>query len=264
MCIIIHFKKQIRISMKLNEFMCDIPVYIINLPDSIDRKNSVLKEFDGYNNIHFIEAVDGRKSDFNEKYIIKYNSKNDLSNTVIAVICSHAKAIKSAFDKNYDRVCIFEDDVHTDLIKTCNFNLNNICNLNQDWEAIQLFYTSGRLALLDETYNHFKINGLTLLKRNIEQSGTCYIINRNGMEYFLNNVININDNYTEFNIKNEIIDPEYSILGHINSYIINRQVFYYYFETMTYEYYTNDNSNHKNECQSIHKKTVNKLQSFYS
>jgi hypothetical protein len=250
--------------MKLNDFMCNIPILVINLPDSVDRRNNIYREFQGYSNITFIEAVDGRTSDFNQKHKISYKSKYNPSNPLIAVICSHSKAIKYAFDNNYDKVCIFEDDVHTDLIKNCNFNLDEICILNQDWEAIQLFHTSGRLALLDETYNHYKTNGLSLIDRNIHHSGTCYIINKKGIINFLNNIVNVNEDYTEFNIKNEIIDPEYSILGHIKSYIVNRQVFYYYFETMTYDSYENDGKNHKIECQHIHKETVNKLLSFYS
>jgi GR25 family glycosyltransferase involved in LPS biosynthesis len=46
--------------MNLSEFMCGIPVYIINLPDSVDRQQHIQKEFKDYKNIKFIEAVDGR------------------------------------------------------------------------------------------------------------------------------------------------------------------------------------------------------------
>jgi GR25 family glycosyltransferase involved in LPS biosynthesis len=250
--------------MKLNNFMCNIPILIINLPDSIDRKNNVLKEFQDYNNLHFIDAVDGRNTDYINKYNIIYKSNNNLSNPLIAVICSHSKAIKYAFDNNYEKVCIFEDDVHTDLIKSCNFNLDDICKINQDWEAIQLFYTSGRLALLDETYTHFKTNGLALLDRSNEHSGTCYIINRKGIINFLSNVINVDEKCTEFIIKNSVIDPEHSILGYIKTYIVNRQIFYYYFETMTFNTYTNDNSNDKYKVQDIHIKTKQKLLEYYS
>lgn len=250
--------------MNIHDFMCNIPILIINLPDSIDRKNNILKEFKDYKNIQFIDAVDGRQKDFNNKYNIKYTSNYDLSNPLIAVVCSHAKAIKYAFDNNYDRVCVFEDDVHTDLIKSCNFNLNDICNLNNDWDAIQLFYTSGNLNLLDETYIDFKNNNLALIRRNDNHSGTCYIINRKGIENLLTHIITVNDNYTDFNIKYPIIDPEHIILGHINTYIVNRQVFFYYFETMSYDTYTNNNPNDKINVQDIHKKTAEKLLTYYS
>jgi len=61
--------------MNIQTFLNNIPVYIINLPDSIDRKNSVMKEFNGYNNVNFVDAVDGRDPNiFSKKhlYLLSY------------------------------------------------------------------------------------------------------------------------------------------------------------------------------------------------
>jgi hypothetical protein len=252
--------------MILKDFMCNIPVYIINLEDSIDRKKSVLNEFEGYNNIKFIEAVDGRNyHKFKNEYDIKYNSITNYSSSLIAVICSHIKAIKIAYENNLDKVCIFEDDVHNDLITSCDFTLDDICNLNEDWEAIQLFGTSGNLDVLSSLHHNYKENGLRLIKRDLDYAGTCYIINRKGMENLLNNYFSIDSTKTKIEIKNIIINPENSILGNINTYIINRLVFYYYFPTMTYDNYREDTNNDKEKiiCQIIHLNTKNILQSFY-
>ena len=252
--------------MDIKTFMCDIPIYIINLKDSIERRNNVENEFSNYNyNIKFIEAIDGRNSvEFKNKYNVEYTSYSNYSDATIAVICSHVKAIKLAYDNNLSKVCIFEDDVHIDLINKCNFTMNDICNLNNNWEAIQLFYTSGDISILDRHHNNFIENGLKLLPREYFHSGTCYIINRKGMENILNNIVIVDDSMTKFIIKHKIFDPENTILAHINSYIINRQVFYYYFSTMTYDCYLNDINNDKINCQRIHLITKQKLLEFYS
>ena len=57
--------------MNLNEFMCNIPIYIIHLPDSVDRKEHLLNTFKDYKNSKIIDAVDGRDPiNFIGNYII--------------------------------------------------------------------------------------------------------------------------------------------------------------------------------------------------
>ena len=251
--------------MNLNEFMCNIPIYIIHLPDSVDRKEHLLNTFKDYKNSKIIDAVDGRDPiNFIGNYRIEYTSSISFTTPLLAVICSHAKAIKMAYMANEENVCIFEDDVHTDLISTCSFTLNDICQLNNDWDAIQLFYTNHNTSIIDTMHKDYIDNGLNLVKRYSNYSGTCYIINRKGMKNFLENVINVNDEMNTFSIKNPIIDPEDTILKYINTYIINRQVFYYFFETMTFESYTSSHPSNKHECQTIHFLTQQKLKSLYA
>lgn len=255
---------QYHIGMDLNTFFSDIPVYIINLKDSLDRKQNIRKEFEGFTNLHFIEAIDGRTETFKEQYDINLNTHTNFSNPLKAVVCSHIKAIKQAYDNDLEYVCIFEDDVHTDLIKSCNFTLNDICNLNSIWDAIQLFYTSDQIEILNETYNDFKINGLRLLERTNKCSGTCYIINRKAMSKFLNNIIEYSSDLKKIIFKVNTIDPEDAILGHINSFIVNRQICYYYSDNGTFNHYTNNMSdNSKSFCRNIHLQTKNILQDFY-
>ena len=250
----------------LSSFFANIPIYIINLNDSIDRKTHILNEFKDYSsNIHFIEAVDGRDPEyFNNNYIIKYETDIDFTTALIAVICSHAKAIYKAYHSGLDKVCIFEDDVHLDLIYNCKFTLDDVCKLNNDWETIQLFYAQN----IEDNHNDYLNNGLRLIKRDSElnYSGTCYIINRNGMEKFLNNVI-ITDGTKNFNIIPKIIDPEAIVFNYINSYIINRILFYYWFNSMTFNnYLITDviNNTTKIGCQQLHLNIKNKLLELYT
>lgn len=251
--------------MDLNTFFCNIPVYVINLKSSSDRRESVINEFKNYKNVFFIDAIDGRKNDFSELYKIFITCDIKINNPTLAVICSHIKAIKKAYDENLEYVCIFEDDVHTDLIKTCNFTLKDICNLNNEWEAIQLFYTSAQYEnLLCQSHNDYLNNGLRLLKRENTHSGTCYILNKKGINNFINNNILYNRDLTHIIIKNKIVDPEHAILGHLNSFIINRQVMYYYFDKGTFDSYTDTPTDSKNYCQLIHLKSKEILCNLYA
>jgi len=250
----------------MNNFFCNIPIYIINLEDSFDRKKHILNEFKNYDaNIEFISAIDGRKSEnFYYNYKVNYNSEFNFSTSLIAVICSHIKAIYKAYNSNLEKVCILEDDVHLDLLSNVNFNLNEICNINNDWEAIQIFYVKSMDYETDikNNYNDYINNGLRLTKRDCNYSGTSYIINRTGMEKILNSIV-ITNGENIFNFIPNIIDPEDLILNYINSYIINRQLVFYYFNTMTFTNYDKNNIDDKKNCQEIHLKVKNLLLELY-
>jgi len=171
-----------------------------------------------------------------------------------------------AYEKGEEKICVFEDDVHTDLINSkCNFTLGDVCNLKDDWECIQLFYISNtqyeqHMKLM---YENYKNNGIQLFTRTPGLSGTCYIINRKGMKNILNNVVDVSENFTCFKFKKHIRDPEDLIFNYIKTYYINRQLFYYYFQTMTFDSYI-DNNNMKKEAQLIHLNTKNILTNLYT
>ncbi len=250
--------------MDIKTFFKDTPIFIINLPDNIDRRNHIEKEFLDYANYEFIEAVDGRNSiDFLNKYNVKYKSNSNFSTALIAVICSHAKAIKTAYDKGYENIIVFEDDVHLDLIPKCNFSIEDIMNKNNDWEIIQLFYVNPSLQ------SYFREiaakENISIYKRNRGNfSGTCYIINRKGMEQFLGSVVQVNETCTEFNILKTIVDPEEIMFGFLNSYYISKPIVYYYFETMSFDSYTNDAAHdQKKYCQIVQRDAMNFIKSLY-
>lgn len=243
----------------IDKFFCNVPVYIINLEDSIDRKDKILEQFSHYKNLHFVKAVDGRnEKKFREKYIVNYSSSRKFTTSLIAVICSHAKAIKMSYENGDEYACVFEDDVNLELLSKYKYTLNDLISYNIDWDIVQLYYTEN----IQENYSHFLSDGIKLLKREINYSGTCYIINRIGMKKILNQII-ITDGVEHFDIKKDILDVEHIIFNYINSYIVNLPCVYYFSDNMTFESYEEDMPKVKLECQLIHKNVSSLLKSFY-
>jgi len=174
------------------------------------------------------------------------------------------KAIHTAYIGNVDKVCVVEDDVHTELIKTCEFDLESICNLRDDWEIIQLYFCLNSRELFT-IYVDYINNGLRLIDRNPNSySGTCYIINRRGMSKILSDTVDT-DGAHKFIFKNKVISPEDAVFLPIKSFAINRQIFYYYFPAMTYDNYSVDKKNMiKKASQHIQLDCANFLTLIYS
>jgi GR25 family glycosyltransferase involved in LPS biosynthesis len=247
-------------SSKIKTFFGNTHVYIINLKDSTTRRQKIIDQFDGYENLHIMDAVDGRDpKTFKMNYDINYTSPSAYTSPVIAVICSHAKAIKLAYDMGYDHICVFEDDVHLELINQYPYTLTDIMALGNDWELIQLYYCDN----LQLNYNHYKTNGLNLIRRNMDYTGSCYVINRKGMESILNNVI-ITNGIDKFRITQPIVGPEDLIFNYVISYIINFPCIYYCSDDMTFTNYIEHNKNDKTDCQLDQKKCAKLLKSFYN
>lgn len=243
-------------------FFNNIPIYIINLLDSTERKNDIVNKFNGYKNIKFIEAVDGRNSEiFNKKYKVSYKTPLNFNTATIAVICSHAKAIQTAYNNNLETVCIFEDDVNIELTNKCNFTINDVYKNNNIWDIIQLYYTTN----LDINNNHFIKNGIGLIDRdNINYPGSCYIINRKGMKKFLENVVLISNDIS-FNILPVFNDPEELLFAYLNSFMINRPFVYYYSLNLTFDnYFIYHDTSKTDICQVAQLNAKNKLISLYN
>ncbi len=250
--------------MDINSFFKNMPIFIINLFDNIERRNHIEKEFGDYANYEFIEAVDGRNAiNFQNKYNVNYKTNTNFSTALIAVICSHAKAIKTAYARDYENIIVFEDDVHLDLIPKCDFTINDVINTNDDWEIIQLYYVNKSMEnYFREIANQKK---LCIYKRNLGNfSGTCYMINRKGMKKFLESVVQVNEACTEFNILNSIIDPEETMFGFLDSYYISKPFIYYYFDSMSFESYTDSINDHKKYCQIVQKEAMNFIKSLFN
>lgn len=254
-------KKHTSQTMDLQTFFGNTPIFIINLPDCVTRREHAIASFEGYNHYEIIEAVDGRnKEEFKKIYNVKYPSTN-FNTATIAVICSHAKAIKMAYDRGHEFACVFEDDVHTELIKKCNFTFNDVIqNKKYDWELIQLY---GLLNLVN--YNeHFKQNGIDIIPRNGNNPGTCYVINRKGMKRFLETIVNVSDDLKSYTIiPSEIIDPEHLIFNNLQSYMINRPFVYYCFETMAFIEYSDNGEDFKKAMQPMQFISRDTLLSLY-
>ena len=97
----------------------EFKVYIINLKQSRERKDSILKEIDRQNikNFEIIEAVDGNKLKKEElNHFIFKNKKNynpwspKLTYSQIGCALSHIKIYKEFVNSNYKYALILEDD----------------------------------------------------------------------------------------------------------------------------------------------------------
>jgi GR25 family glycosyltransferase involved in LPS biosynthesis len=250
--------------MHLNTFFADIPIYVINLQDSVDRRTHVQRQFGPEVKVTFVPAVDGRRpGSFYNDYLVSFqNNRSNFSTSLIAVICSHIRAIYTAYHNRDQYAIILEDDVWTDLIPSCSFTMKDICNLPGDWELIQLFYSSH--DIIKSNHAHFQKQGLQLLPRSQNYSGTCYVINRMGMEKILNQICNY-DGQKMFIIHRAISDPESMLFDNTKTLVLNRPIFFYYFSSMTFDnYYSIDNpENSKKDCQVVHLNTANLLRSLY-
>ena len=250
--------------MLLSNFFANIPIYIINLEDDDLRKNHILEQFKSYTNIIFIKAIDGRDPErFRNNYQISYFDNEDkFSSSLIAVMCSHIKAIYTAYHNNDDYAIIIEDDAWTDLISSCNFTMTDLCQLNDTWDLIQLYYSDVNLIL--QNYVHFKTHGIGLLPRLTNLSGSCYLINRHGMTTILTNICHY-DGLSTFDIKSSIFGPENLLFSNTNCYIVNRPIFYFASDTSAFDNYYEPgiHPDAKQQCQQHHHTIANMLKTLY-
>jgi len=243
----------------LNNIFGDIPIYWINLHDSTNRYNNMIKEFDDFNNHFRIEAVDGRTPEkFKNDYDIQYTTKINFTTSIVAVVCSHIKAIKQGYDNNHEMICVVEDDAHFELAKYFPLTIKDIlAQADKTWDAIQLYHVP--LTGLTDYKSNKKIQ---LIERNKNYSGTCYLINRKGMEKILNECVETDGN-KKFVLKNNLIDPESFILSKINTYVLNVPFIYFYDSISTISIYIKNDNTGKNEALKIQAKSKDELIEFY-
>jgi glycosyl transferase family 25 len=198
----------------------DIPIYYINLERSIDRKEK-LESILSDNGLIFerIYAVDGMKLVIEE---IKQNHKitENMSNTEIACLLSHIKAITTAYNNGNELALILEDDINFDYLKYKEKSLIELMKYDNKCELIQLGVTS-------YDYNHnFYINQDEVIFKLIfpGSSAIAYIINREGMKKVLDN---FNNNVNELTVTDEYI---YKIC---NSYTTQPYFTHYHINTFT-------------------------------
>lgn len=212
----------------MNKFFCDIPIYWINLNNSVERRNSAMIQLKNYPNNLRIEAIDGRDNTFFfNNYIVKYPpTKMNFTNSLIAVICSHIKAIKTAYDNNLNHVCIFEDDFDLKLLEHYPHTLKNIIDkAPESCDIIQLYYyeifknAQGNI-ITEANIQNYMNHGLLLLKPNPCYSGTCYLINRKGMKEVLEKIVDT-DGIKKFIFKVPITSPERILFHNLNYYVVN-------------------------------------------
>lgn len=242
----------------MNKVFGNVPILWINLNDSVNRYNKMVMQLKNYNNNHRIEAVDGRdKNLFFKNYDLKYENDYNFSTGLIAVLCSHIKAINYSFNKNYEYACIFEDDVHFELVDNFLHTIHDIIKkAPMDWDIIQLYYCQN----LNNMFDDYKKNGLKIYK-GVTYSGSAYIINKNGMKKILKKVDT--DGISKFHFKQPVTAPEIFLFCDLNYFMVNCPFIYYYDNEMTFDDYFEDKTGCKKECQTYHLQGKNTIINFF-
>lgn len=168
--------------LKFNNFI-DIPVYYINLSQSIDRENHMLEQINKYNisNTFRVEAVNGSQ----DKSINYFNDFINLSSSEIGCTLSHLRAIKTAYDRNEQYALIVEDDVSFLLSKLWPKPLSQfIPDAPINWNILRLLTNIDYSQYSEPYISYGQICAFT----------TAYIINREGMRNILD-VTYLNDTF---------------------------------------------------------------------
>lgn len=94
-----------------------IPVFIISLPESTERRTRITTIFDNLGiDFNFIDAVDGRGFDVPQHPLYNASKRlacfgKHLTGGDLGCILSHKKIYQNMIDNNIDRALIFEDDI---------------------------------------------------------------------------------------------------------------------------------------------------------
>jgi GR25 family glycosyltransferase involved in LPS biosynthesis len=196
-------------------------IYCINLERATERKLRMLHFFNDYSNFSFIDAVDGNNLPKEYKYNI--NTKKNVYE--IALVFSHLKAIKQAFDKGLQYCLICEDDMNLQLLNKWDFDLQFIIsNAPSDWEILQL--NTNNVNLLVLLHDHFNKTNSLFVKwcGHVAWSTGFYLINTIGMKkildlYFINNTFDITNFSDDHLLVSDIV-----IYKDVNTYTICKPI----------------------------------------
>jgi glycosyl transferase family 25 len=109
--------------MNLNKILNIDKIYVINLEREKENKQMMIKKLKKYNiQADFVKAVDSKDKNIIEEYkyyknkhIIPFDvtKSGDLYRSCGAYACllSHIKVLKDAIKNDYNRICIFQDDI---------------------------------------------------------------------------------------------------------------------------------------------------------
>jgi GR25 family glycosyltransferase involved in LPS biosynthesis len=196
-----------------------IPVYWINLEESIDRRNKMISQF-------LSQGIPNKRID-----AIKHDKP------LIGCCNSHIKAIHTAWIEGNEMAIICEDDVDFSNSATI---FTRICNLLEtlpesvkgDWDVLQIQYTEPHFSKGLQTYiETFKVsndNSIDGLKNRIVKGylygAVAYLMNRKGMSKFLNMMTKLHtDDLNKYTITASFDHPrahsEELVYRYINSYM---------------------------------------------
>lgn len=176
--------------MDINNLNMKIKTYVINLKDSVDRREAVLAETDKYPfmDVELIEAVDGRK--FTQEDIDKYFDFKKFTNRYyrppkkgeIGCTLSHRMCYRKLLESKDEFVLILEDDVNFLYPKDLETTLNEILDGCKDNKP---YFITLAMHILYYPKEYRKLKNYTLYKI-YDAWGTCaYLINRQAAECLL-------------------------------------------------------------------------------
>ena len=209
-------------------------IIIVNLKDRIDRKDYIIKLFNGFN-IHFFEAINGKKTDLSLEIKNIFNN-NDFSSRKGFIGCalSHYNIwLQLIEDKYNDFYIIFEDDIT--LCHNFEFYLNkNIKYVIDNINSLDILFTgftkNENLVNYDK-WNNDEIDFLPFSRSLYSIGGTFgYIITKNGAIKIIDSIekngikhgidyfIKINDNILNMVLcKPSIVYTEWYNLNNLNA-----------------------------------------------
>ena len=190
----------------------NIPIYYINLDESISRNNNMISQLKNYNYTRFTAI--GIKNSILNKYNnipkIRYTNLRER----LACLLTHLYAIKKAYDNNLESVIIFEDDIDLTIFNHSYKKMDKLYRNIKNIDILQLFTS------YPGYYNNLP-NTLKIRPRHNINYGACgYIINRSGIKKIMKIYDPKND---KFNIEqvNGYLLADYVIYNLCRSYIIN-------------------------------------------
>ena len=214
------------------------PVYVISLAKDKERRNSLKKQFNSYNEFQIIDAVEGNKIDIQQyfKYLSgslsKYNiliSPNELGCTL-----SHIKAYEAFLATDAEYCLILEDDVvgNDELIKKAfsfvdKIPKNSMILLGGEYpkawgkKISNDLYVVSRYSL-QRIYNaHAYIldkqsaqNLLNIQKKTLTVADIwCYLLPQKNISLYYSKLIHQNDNENPSNIE---IERDIKTKNHLN------------------------------------------------
>ncbi|WP_085906423.1 glycosyltransferase family 25 protein [Kiloniella majae] len=158
-----------------------IPIFIINLERSAERRNKIEKKFSAIGlNYEFHKAFDGRELDWKSlpNYAHSYRLKEfgkDMTPNEIGCYLSHFTLFERILNEGLEMALIIEDDVNiTEELPTV---LENIKNVKTPWDMIRLASSRDRKFEILEPVT--EITNLVKLKGNA-CGAVGYILNQSG------------------------------------------------------------------------------------
>ena len=175
-------------------------LYYINMANSSDRDTLMKEQLEKkddikYKRIEAINGIDGRMvascciltNNFLGKIKIDQLQGRrpiipmDFIKKEIGCLCSHLKAIKTAYDDKLDEVIITEDDVDISILYNVYPRLVSLCKQNLEWDVLQLYSTA--LEMHKRYVDDITLRNFSIQNRATNTWGSqAYIIRRKGME----------------------------------------------------------------------------------